>query len=137
MGSTEIGGGQNAIVAGWGGMGPVGPPWPNTLQVLDVVTLTNPDCRSRHTEENAYYIFDQKICAYYSHAGVCFGNLICSCSRVNLLKKIFIGDSGGALIVGNSVIGIVSWGVGDCGGGYPDVFIRVSTVYSWITQTIA
>lgn len=99
LGSAQIGGGQNALVAGWGGTGPgirtyvillwthnllfyilpEGPPWPNTLQVLNVTTLTNIDCRARHTAENAYFIFDQKICAYYSHAGVCFGNLILSC----------------------------------------------------------
>ncbi|KAG4076728.1 hypothetical protein HA402_002015 [Bradysia odoriphaga] len=119
LGSTFIGGGQNTVVAGWGGSGPDGPPWPNTLQVLNVTTLTNLDCRSRHADENAAYIFDQKICTYANNAGVCFG------------------DSGGALLSGSSVVGIVSWGVGDCGGRYPDVFIRVSFVYDWIRQTIS
>lgn len=73
LGSTFIGGGQSTVVAGWGGTGPDGPPWPNTLQVLNVTTLTNLDCRARHSAENAAYIFDQKICAYANNAGVCFG----------------------------------------------------------------
>lgn len=76
LGSTQVGAGENSVVAGWGGTGPDGPPWPNTLQVLNVTTLTNPDCRARHSAENAAFIFDQKICVYATQAGVCFGILI-------------------------------------------------------------
>lgn len=74
LGSNYIGGGVNGVVTGWGGTGPDGPPWPNTLQVLNITTLTNPDCRSRHSAENAPYIFDQKICAHnVIGEGTCFG----------------------------------------------------------------
>lgn len=73
LGSSNIGGGVQSVVIGWGGAGPDGPPWPNTLQVLNVVTLTNLDCRSRLPAYDASYVFDQKICTYASNAGVCFG----------------------------------------------------------------
>lgn len=74
MGSAVIGGGVNGVISGWGGMGRDGPPFPNNLQALNKITLTNADCRSRHTAENAYRIFDQKICGYDSTAGgACFG----------------------------------------------------------------
>lgn len=76
LGSAFVGANENAVVAGWGGAGPEGPPWPNNLQALNVTTLTNPDCRSRHTEQNAEFVVDQKICTYYPYAGVCFGKFV-------------------------------------------------------------
>lgn len=76
LGSTFIGAGVNAVVAGWGGTGPEGPPWPNTLQALNVTTLTNIDCRSRLSPEDAPYVVDQKVCTIANNAGVCFGNLL-------------------------------------------------------------
>lgn len=76
LGSTHVGGGVNAIIGGWGGTGPAGPPWPNALQILTVTTLTNADCRSRHTTVNAAYIFDQKICTFTRQGeGICQGEL--------------------------------------------------------------
>lgn len=86
LGSAHIGGGVNAIIAGWGGTGPAGPPWPNALQVLTTTTLTNADCRSRHTAVNAEYIFDQKICGFTQQGqGICQGIKLCnvSCTALN------------------------------------------------------
>lgn len=45
-----------------------------------------------------------------------------------------MGDSGGPLAANGSLIGIVSWGI-PCGLTYPDVFTRVSSHVSWITNT--
>jgi secreted trypsin-like serine protease len=44
------------------------------------------------------------------------------------------GDSGGTLVVGNKIVGIVSWGVAGCTGkgAYP-VFTKVSS-YAWAAQ---
>lgn len=56
--------------------------------------------------------------------------------RVTNLNDLILGDSGGPITVGNSVVGVVSWGVGDCGGGWPDVYIRVSFMYDWVVQAI-
>lgn len=62
------------MVSGWGGMGRDGPPFPNELQALEKVILTNADCRSRHPAENAHRIVDHKICGYDRYGGgACFG----------------------------------------------------------------
>lgn len=45
------------------------------------------------------------------------------------------GDSGGGLMVGRSVVGVVSWGLGCGRTNRPTVYSRVSASYSWI-QTI-
>lgn len=84
LGSVHIGGGIATTVIGWGGAGPDGPPWPNTLQVLPMTTLTNADCRARLDAEDAEYIFDQKLCTYANNAGVCFGNFVPFVNKSNL-----------------------------------------------------
>lgn len=40
-------------------------------------------------------------------------------------------DSGGGLVIGKYVVGVVS-SVVPCGVEYPDVFARVSSNFSWI-----
>lgn len=45
------------------------------------------------------------------------------------------GDSGGpAVINGNTLVGIVSWGFGCARPQYPGVYTRVSTYRNWIRQ---
>jgi hypothetical protein len=73
---------------GWGGTAVTGGPAPNNLQQLSTRTLTNADCRSRHTTTNAAFVFDHKICTF-TQAG----------------QGICQGDSGGPLVAGNAVIG--------------------------------
>lgn len=74
LGSAFVGGGVNAVIAGWGGTGVNGPPWPNALQILTVTTLTNADCMARHTEVNRQYVFDHKICTFNRQGqGICQG----------------------------------------------------------------
>lgn len=42
-----------------------------------------------------------------------------------------MGDSGGPLASGSTVIGLVSWGIA-CALGVPDVYARVSSHRNWI-----
>ena len=42
------------------------------------------------------------------------------------------GDSGGPLVIGNTLIGITSFGVEDCAGGYPSAFTRVTSFVNWL-----
>jgi trypsin len=116
LGNAHIGGGINAVVTGWGGTAVTGGPAPNNLQVLTTTTLTNEDCRSRHTAGNAAFVFDHKICTF-----TVAGQGICQ------------GDSGGPLTIGGRVIGLVSWNI-PCARGWPDAFDRVHWFRSWITE---
>lgn len=84
--------------------------WKNTQ------TLTNQDCKSRHTAGNANSVHDSSICTFTR-----FGQGTC------------MGDSGGPLISGGQQIGIVSWGI-PCGQGRPDVYTRVFSHRNWILQ---
>ncbi|XP_055691210.1 trypsin alpha-3-like [Lutzomyia longipalpis] len=112
LSSTHLGGGVNAVVTGWGQTSHPGSA-ANTLQFLQVQTISNPNCASAHGS-NGGRIFSHKICTHgVNGRGTC------------------MGDSGGPLAVGNSCIGIVSWGVA-CARGFPDVFDRVSSHRNWI-----
>lgn len=114
LASAFTGGGVTAIVTGWGGTAITGGPAPNHLQALVTSTLTNADCRARHTAANAAFVFDHKICTFtQSGQGICQG------------------DSGGPLIAGGLLIGTVSWNI-PCARGFPDGFDRVSVFRNWI-----
>lgn len=101
MASTFTGGGLDAVVSGWGGTAVTGGPAPNNLQWVATTTLTNEDCRSRHTVGNSAFVFDHKICTF-----TMAGQGICQ------------GDSGGPLVVANHVVGTVSWNI-PCARGFP------------------
>jgi trypsin len=116
LGSSHVGGGVNAIVSGWGGTAVTGGPAPNNLQWVTTTTLTNADCRARHTAGNAQFVFDHKICTF-----TIAGQGICQ------------GDSGGPLVAAGQVIGTVSWNI-PCARGWPDAFDRTHYFRSWITQ---
>lgn len=116
MNSATIGGGHSVVVSGWGGTTQSGGPAPNQLQRLTKVTLTNADCRARHTTTNAQFVFDHKICTF---------------TRVG--EGICQGDSGGPLTLNGQLIGIVSWNI-PCARGWPDAYDRISSHRSWIQQ---
>jgi trypsin len=119
LGSAFVGGGVTAVVTGWGGTAVTGGPAPNNLQQLTTTTLTNADCRARHTANNAQFVFDHKICTFRQA-----GQGICQ------------GDSGGPLAAGGNVIGTVSWNI-PCARGFPDAFDRVAHFRTWILNAIA
>jgi trypsin len=90
----------SAVVTGWGGTAINGGPAPNNLQVLPTTTLTNDDCRARHTTNNARFVLEHKICTFTrSGEGICQG------------------DSGGPLTTNGQVIGTVSWNI-PCARGW-------------------
>lgn len=113
LGSAHVGGDVTVVASGWGRTATIGLA-PNNLQFLNVQTLTNEECRNRHSAGNAVSVFDNTICTFTQQGqGMC------------------MGDSGGPLVSGDSVIGAVSWGIA-CARGFPDVFARVSSHVSWI-----
>jgi secreted trypsin-like serine protease len=56
LGSTAIGGGVNAVLAGWGGT--------QQLTHITTTTMTNAECRNRVGSNNAPYVIDQKLCTF-------------------------------------------------------------------------
>ncbi|XP_046580112.1 LOW QUALITY PROTEIN: chymotrypsin-like serine proteinase [Haliotis rubra] len=87
---------------------------PNNLQKVDMTVLTNSDCSSRWSGISGATVNSGHICIFAS------GKSACS------------GDSGGPMVVGNTLTGITSWGISSCSGSYPSVYTRVSSFNSWI-----
>ncbi|GAB0096390.1 hypothetical protein DMENIID0001_118960 [Sergentomyia squamirostris] len=112
LGSATVGGGVTAVLSGWGLTSSPGSLAAN-LQFLSQQTLTNANCQGR-VGGNGNMVFAHKICA-----GGVTGRGACN------------GDSGGPLAVGNTAIGIVSWGI-PCARGFADVYDRVSSHRTWI-----
>lgn len=114
LSSTFIGGGVSAVASGWGQTSHPGTA-ATSLQFVPLTTLTNADCRSRFSVANANRVFDNTLCTFTRQGeGTC------------------VGDSGGPLAVGNTVIAVVSWGIA-CATGSPDVYARVGSHRAWIT----
>uniref|UniRef100_A0A1B0CNV3 Putative trypsin-like serine protease n=1 Tax=Lutzomyia longipalpis TaxID=7200 RepID=A0A1B0CNV3_LUTLO len=109
--------GMEALLTGWGQLeypGSVS----RTLQALRMVTMTNEECHERHSiDVYSPPIRDSNICAFRENAGAC------------------MGDSGSPLVLGNELVGIVSWGV-PCAKNFGDVFTRISSYRSWIIHSI-
>lgn len=114
LGTIVVGGGINAVFSGWGHTDQ-NASRPNHLQVVTLQTITNAVCRSRMRPGEEHFVVDSKICTF---------------TRVG--QGTCPGDSGGPLVQGNTQIGILSWGVLPCGGGFPDGFDRVSSFRAWI-----
>ena len=62
--------------------------------------------------------------------------------RFECMTCIFLGDSGGPLIIPGTdasedvQIGVVSWGNGCAYEGYPGVYSRMSSGFNWIKKTV-
>ncbi|GAB0090782.1 Peptidase S1 domain-containing protein [Sergentomyia squamirostris] len=114
LGSNHIGGGVTAVVSGWGLTSSPGSLAAN-LQFVHVQTWENPACATALGASGSM-VFPHKICA-----GGVEGQGVCS------------ADSGGPLAIGNTAIGIVSWGI-PCARGFPDGYDRISSHRPWILQ---
>lgn len=114
LGTAFVGTGS-AIASGWGQTSHPGSAAAN-LQWATLTVLTNADCRNRHSTANAARVFDNTICTF-TRAG----------------QGTCMGDSGGPLAQGNTIIGAVSWGIA-CAQGLPDVYARISSHRAWIAS---
>lgn len=85
---------------------------------MDVVTLSNLDCRSRHPEL-WFLVNEGTLCGYGGRAG----------------QGTCHGDSGGPIVANNRQVGAVSWG-DRCAHGRPDGFVRLSVFVPWILNII-
>lgn len=89
-------------------------PHPNFLQFLTVPTVTNDECRSRHTPPLSNYVVNETLCTS-SPSG----------------KGICNRDAGGPLTLRGQLIGVVSWNR-RCARGVPDGYTRISSYLFWI-----
>lgn len=118
MATENLVGTTTGFVAGWGSIENPGN-FSDSLRWVSQATLTNEECRERHSLVNREYINDHMICTNNQRGvGMC------------------LGDAGSALVSGGVVIGTVSWGYGGCGAGYPDVYTRVSYYAPWINGIV-
>lgn len=102
--------GTNARVLGWGRIGENADP-SQTLMSLIVPILSNQQCGQDAQNSGSAFHADSMVCAGYQNGG----------------KDACAGDSGGPLLVGDRLIGVVSFGEGCAEPGKPGVYTRLSS----------
>ncbi|XP_078052115.1 transmembrane protease serine 9-like [Augochlora pura] len=105
-----------AVVSGWGRTS-VGGPIPKTLQKAKL------------------QITEQSVCEKaYKYIGNVYETHICA-HDPSEIRGACGADSGGPLVVGGKLVGVVSWSHTRCAlPDYPTVYTRVSSYISWINK---
>ncbi|KAL3778874.1 hypothetical protein HJC23_005981 [Cyclotella cryptica] len=112
-------GGATSRTMGWGRIKQGGSA-SSVLREVDLPIITNDVCYQKYSGD----IFDSMICTFQPGKDSCQG------------------DSGGPLIIPGSsadtdtLVGIVSWGIGCATNQYPGVYSRVSNGYDWIKTNV-
>lgn len=108
-------------VSGWGDDGTDSNVF--KLQSAEFKIITNDQCQSQWRERTgSNYINDGNVCVSDRNSSPCFG------------------DSGGPLTCKSffdrkpKLVGVVSWGSGECTPGTPTVFTRASAYRRWVDQ---
>jgi len=113
-------GGDLATLIGWGVTMPEGEFSSRILKgaTLDVIDQTT--CESDWaTLEGVDFVTDKQLCAIHYDTGAG-------------ARQACNGDSGGPLLFGGKVVGVVSFGYVGCFDDAPNVFTRVSAYSDWI-----
>jgi hypothetical protein len=113
--SLESLAGQTARTIGWGSLAFNGS-FPDSLQQVDLNIITNQECTNINNET----IKNGMICAGFPQGG----------------RDACQGDSGGPLFIGNTIIGITSFGDGCAQPGKYGVWTRTSHYKAWIDSFI-
>nr|AAD21828.1 chymotrypsin-like serine protease [Ctenocephalides felis] len=112
---TQIKGGEICKATGWGRLG-ADQPVPNKLQQLETIAISDEKCYA----DTGFLEPTSQICVFSAFGkGVCFG------------------DSGGPLVYKGEQVGVASFIMITCGGGSPDVFVRVLDYQDWINSFIS
>ncbi|XP_053685995.1 trypsin 5G1-like [Sabethes cyaneus] len=102
-------------VSGWGNT-------QNAVKVSKTLKATNVPAVNQEQCAKSYASFGKvtprMICAGFEKGG----------------KDACQGDSGGPLVEGNTLVGVVSWGLGCARPGYPGVYARVAAVRDWVRE---
>lgn len=111
--------GTPATVAGWGRIAS-GQDISTILQKVELQIYDYHDCKAAHDlSGNSLDIYRTNICAGVPEMG----------------KSECNGDSGGALLVNDVMVGIVSWSLKPCAiAPYPGVYTDVGSFVHWISE---
>lgn len=117
---TDITNAQNVTVFGWGktravrGFEPAA--W---LGMIGLTPLSRESCLTKTGWADSVIQDDKAFCAIDEQRKTCYG------------------DSGGPVVAANKLVGIVSWGSGNCGAdNKPGVYTKVPRYYEWIKETV-
>ncbi|KAM4709185.1 serine protease 57 [Discoglossus pictus] len=114
---SDVAPGSNCSVAGWGAVSDFGTE-PFALMETDVNVISRVACNA-------------------SWQGSLYESILCAANPGVQFKGFCSGDSGGPLICGRSVEGVVSFSGLRCGNPqFPDVYTRVASFFSWIRRQI-
>ena len=124
--------GQNVTVMGWGDIDPDQDEseLANKLMEVEVTVISNEDCDASESTEPGWED---------NYNGQITDNMMCA-EHVKE-KDACQGDSGGPLVIRSdsgedSLVGVVSWGVGCAHDDFPGVYSRVSAQYDWIEEQV-
>lgn len=107
--------GRILTVAGWGYTNAAGPV-SNELRYAQIPLVNQETCKQLMGNS----ITERMLCAGYLPGGVD------ACQM----------DSGGPLVAGNKLVGLVSWGVGCAQPNRPGVYTRITALLPWISETL-
>ncbi|XP_053558814.1 serine protease 57 [Bombina bombina] len=114
---SDVAPGTNCSVAGWGFLSDSGT-MPAALMETDVDMISRMTCNTSWT-------------------GQIYESMLCAATPGARSKGFCSGDSGGPLICGRNVEGVVSFSGIFCGNPlYPDVYTRVSYFTEWVGRQI-
>jgi len=113
--STEPAAGSIAVVSGWGELY-VGGPFSSQLQAVNVFVISRPECDYYYADYDGINV--NTICAGVPGGG----NGFCG------------GDLGSPLVVGDQLVGIVSWGVGCAEAQHPGLYSNVATLKNFVIE---
>ncbi|GJQ74528.1 hypothetical protein Trydic_g21393 [Trypoxylus dichotomus] len=111
LADKAIGPNHYAVASGWGTMREGGSV-ADILRQVYVPLMSDEDCRKFYGKNK---ITDRMLCAGYVEGGHD------SCQ----------GDSGGPLVYNNTLIGVVSWGIGCARPSYPGVYTSITKIESY------
>ncbi|KAJ2947665.1 hypothetical protein O0L34_g17469 [Tuta absoluta] len=115
LGYNNLNEGDPVILSGFGSQEPQGDTSPK-MHALNLSVFDHDTCK--YAMRNTRNVTDEMFCTFSgSGEGTCHG------------------DSGGPLIQGNKLVGVVSWGI-PCAVGFPDVHTRIAPYIGWIKEII-
>ncbi|KAG9275927.1 trypsin [Astyanax mexicanus] len=109
--------GEQCLVSGWGNQITTGESYASVLQCLDLPVVPRSACEAAYKNQFTQNMF----CAGFLEGG----------------KDSCQADSGGPLVCGGKLQGVVSWGDECAAPGYPGVYTEVCRYVDWVKDIMA